>query len=70
MTRILIAAAAAAAVRSAYVEGVHAKPGAQAMRKGFHSDFRMYVLREVDGRERAGSTRAVTRTPGAVVGRG
>jgi hypothetical protein len=35
-----------AVVRSAYVEGVHAKPSAEAMRKGFHPDFRMYVLRE------------------------
>jgi hypothetical protein len=35
-----------AVVRSAYVEGVHAKPSAEAMRKGFHPEFRMYVLRD------------------------
>lgn len=33
-------------VRTAYVEGVHAKPSAAAMRQGFHPDFRMYVLKD------------------------
>lgn len=31
-------------VTDAYINGVHAKPDAAAMRKGFHSDFRMLVL--------------------------
>jgi Putative lumazine-binding len=34
-----------AVVRSAYVEGVHARPSAAAMRQGFHPDFRMFTLR-------------------------
>ena len=33
-------------VRSAYVEGVHAHPDAAAMRRGFHPDFRMFVLKD------------------------
>jgi len=33
-------------VREAYVAGVHAHPDAAAMRRGFHSDFRMLVLRD------------------------
>jgi len=39
-------AAVEAVVREAYVEGVHAKPDPAAMRRGFHADFRMLVLRE------------------------
>jgi hypothetical protein len=35
-------------VTDAYVNGVHAKPDAAAMRRGFHPDFRMLVL--TDGR--------------------
>jgi hypothetical protein len=35
-----------AVVRTAYVDGVHAKPSGALMRQGFHPDFRMYVLRE------------------------
>jgi putative lumazine-binding protein len=35
-----------AVVRTAYVDGVHAKPSAALMRQGFHPDFRMFVLRE------------------------
>ena len=35
-----------AVVRTAYVDGVHAKPSAALMRQGFHPDFRMYVLRD------------------------
>jgi hypothetical protein len=35
-----------AVVQSAYVEGVHAKEDAALMRKGFHPDFRMLVLRD------------------------
>ena len=35
-----------AVVRTAYVEGVHAKPSGAAMRQGFHPDFRMFTLRE------------------------
>lgn len=35
-----------AVVREAYVQGVHARPDAAAMRRGFHPDFRMLVLRE------------------------
>ncbi len=35
-----------AVVESAYVRGVHASFDAEAMRKGFHPDFRMYVLRD------------------------
>lgn len=33
-----------AVVTEAYVNGVHAKPDAAAMRRGFHPDFRMLVL--------------------------
>jgi ketosteroid isomerase-like protein len=33
-------------VRTAYVEGVHVKGDPALMRKGFHPDFRMYVLRD------------------------
>jgi ketosteroid isomerase-like protein len=39
-------AAVEAVVRDAYVQGVHARPDAAAMRRGFHPDFRMLVLRE------------------------
>lgn len=35
-----------AVVRTAYVEGVHAKPSGAAMRQGFHPDFRMFTLRD------------------------
>lgn len=52
----LVAASAAAApadneavkavVQSAYVQGVHAKFDPAAMRRGFHPDFRMLVLRD------------------------
>lgn len=35
-----------AVVQSAYVEGVHASPDAAAMRRGFHPDFRMLILRD------------------------
>jgi hypothetical protein len=35
-----------AVVRSAYVDGVHAKGDPALMRAGFHPDFRMLVLRE------------------------
>jgi ketosteroid isomerase-like protein len=35
-----------AVVRSAYVEGVHAKGDPALMRQGFHPDFRMLVLRD------------------------
>jgi hypothetical protein len=35
-----------AVVRSAYIEGVHAKGDPALMRAGFHPDFRMYVLRD------------------------
>jgi hypothetical protein len=34
-----------AVVRSAYVDGVHARPSGAAMRAGFHPDFRMFALR-------------------------
>jgi hypothetical protein len=54
-------AAVEAVVRETYVQGVHARPDAAAMRRGFHPDFRMLVLRE--GRLQAvgqgGSTRCV-----------
>ena len=33
-----------AVVRTAYVDGVHAKPSAALMRQGFHPDFHMFVL--------------------------
>lgn len=33
-------------VDDAYVQGVHASPSAEAMRRGFHPDFRMLVLTE------------------------
>ena len=33
-------------VRSAYVEGVHIKGDPALMRKGFHPDFRMFVLKD------------------------
>ena len=35
-----------AVVKSAYVDGVHAKPSGAAMRTGFHPDFRMFVLKD------------------------
>jgi hypothetical protein len=35
-----------AVVRTAYVDGVHAKPSSALMRQGFHPDFRMFTLRE------------------------
>jgi ketosteroid isomerase-like protein len=35
-----------AVVEAAYVQGVHASFSAEAMRKGFHPDFRMYTLRD------------------------
>jgi hypothetical protein len=35
-----------AVVRAAYVDGVHARPSGAAMRQGFHSDFRMFTLRD------------------------
>jgi Putative lumazine-binding len=35
-----------AVVREAYVDGVHARPDVAAMRRGFHADFRMLVLRD------------------------
>lgn len=35
-----------AAVQSAYVDGVHVKLDPAAMRKGFHPDFRMLVLKD------------------------
>ena len=35
-----------AVVKSAYVDGVHAKGDAALMRAGFHPDFRMLVLRD------------------------
>ncbi len=35
-----------AVVLAAYVEGVHAKPDSAAMRRGFHPDFRMLVLKD------------------------
>ena len=31
-------------ITDAYINGVHAKPSAEAMRRGFHPDFRMLVL--------------------------
>ena len=34
------------AIRTAYVEGVHVKGDPALMRKGFHPDFRMFMLRE------------------------
>ncbi len=40
------AEAVKAAVQSAYVEGVHAHPDSAAMRRGFHPDFRMLVLKD------------------------
>jgi hypothetical protein len=43
-----------AVVRSAYVDGVHAKPSAALMRQGFHPDFHMFVL------QRDGKMAAVT----------
>ena len=33
-------------VKAAYVDGVHAKPSAAAMRAGFHPAFRMLVLKD------------------------
>lgn len=33
-------------VKEAYVDGVHARPDPEAMRRGFHPDFRMLVLRD------------------------
>jgi ketosteroid isomerase-like protein len=54
---VMVAAAAAGAsaneveqkaivqvITDAYINGVHAKPDATAMRRGFHPDFRMLVL--------------------------
>ena len=41
-------------VEEAYVQGVHANPSAEAMRKGFHQDFIMFVLD-------AGQVKKVTR---------
>jgi ketosteroid isomerase-like protein len=38
-------AAVEAVVKTAYVDGVHAKGDAALMRQGFHPDFRMLVLR-------------------------
>jgi ketosteroid isomerase-like protein len=38
-------------VTDAYINGVHAKPDAAAMRRGFHPDFRMLVL--TDGKMNA-----------------
>jgi hypothetical protein len=35
-----------AVVQSAYIEGVHAKGDAALMRRGFHPDFRMLVLKD------------------------
>jgi hypothetical protein len=35
-----------AVVKSAYVDGVHARPDAAAMRAGFHPSFRMLVLKD------------------------
>jgi hypothetical protein len=35
-----------AVVRTAYVDGVHAKPSGATMRQGFHPDFRMFTLRD------------------------
>ena len=35
-----------AVVKAAYVDGVHARPDAAAMRAGFHPSFRMLVLKE------------------------
>lgn len=35
-----------AVVQAAYVEGVHASPDPAAMRRGFHPDFRMLVLKD------------------------
>ncbi len=35
-----------AVIQSAYVEGVHVKLDAAKMRKGFHPDFRMLVLKD------------------------
>jgi hypothetical protein len=39
-------AAVETVVKTAYVDGVHAKSDAALMRQGFHPDFRMLVLRE------------------------
>ena len=33
-------------VEEAYVQGVHANPSGDAMRKGFHQDFVMFVFRD------------------------
>jgi ketosteroid isomerase-like protein len=38
-------------ITDAYINGVHAKPDAAAMRRGFHPDFRMLVL--ADGKMNA-----------------
>ena len=38
-------------ITDAYINGVHAKPDAAAMRRGFHPDFRMLVL--TDGKMNA-----------------
>jgi hypothetical protein len=39
-------AAIESVIKAAYVEGVHVKGDPVLMRKGFHPDFRMFVLRE------------------------
>jgi hypothetical protein len=39
-------AAIESVIKAAYVEGVHVKGDPALMRKGFHPDFRMFVLRE------------------------
>jgi ketosteroid isomerase-like protein len=39
-------AAIESVIKAAYVEGVHIKGDPALMRKGFHPDFRMFVLRE------------------------
>jgi hypothetical protein len=39
-------AAIEAVIKTAYVDGVHAKPDPALMRQGFHPDFRMLVLKD------------------------
>ena len=39
-------AAIESVIKTAYVEGVHVKGDPALMRKGFHPDFRMFVLRD------------------------
>lgn len=56
-----------AVVRAAYVDGVHAHPDPEAMRRGFHPDFRMLIRNEAGLRsvtldewaERVGKSAAV-----------